>query len=353
MYQARQPRQSSGNRSAITVRDIDLGRIFPIRRPALPGGRWLIAIALLAVLLSFFAACGVFTQPVSPSPRGSFGATLFFSVTIAYIVPVCGFISERTITALANLTPVLDADPATVERWQQRIARKPLRWLATVLAIGISAGVVHNLAFYTSFAELWREVLKSPPIAALVMGTQLIWVVLTLAVSALLDNAVVLNHAARCARVRPFDGMRLRPFAAIAVMSTLSLIGAQAAFPIMSIEGGVDLLAYIPGLLGTGGPMLLMAALPVWPVHRRLATTKRQILADLDRRISVLPLPDPGQPESLASFTRLLIYRREVEQIRVWPFDLGVLSRLALYLIIPPLTWIGAAIIEHVVDVLL
>jgi len=46
----------------------------------------------------------------------------------------------------------------------------------------------------------------------------------------------------------------------------------------------------------------------------------------------------------------LLSYRREVLGTREWPFDLGVVTRLGLYLVIVPLTWIGAALIENVVD---
>ena len=36
-----------------------------------------------------------------------------------------------------------------------------------------------------------------------------------------------------------------------------------------------------------------------------------------------------------------------------WPFDVGVMTRLAFYLVIPPLTWVGAALIENAVDALL
>ena len=42
-----------------------------------------------------------------------------------------------------------------------------------------------------------------------------------------------------------------------------------------------------------------------------------------------------------------------VQRTSDWPFDIGSLGRLAFYLIIPPLTWIGAALIENVVNALL
>lgn len=327
----------------------DLRILFPIDPPRLRGGRWLIALALLSALLMFFWACGVFAPSPASQPASPYGAALFFSVNIAYIVPVFGYISERTLAALNALTPVLD-DEAALEGWRRRVYSKPQRWLVAVLLIGTTSGLLHNVLLYGSPGNLLAQVQSSGAIAAIAAGTQLIWLVLTLVIAALLDNAVLLNRIARHARVRLFAGDSLRPFATVAVISTLSMIGAQAAFPIMFIEGDLSPLAYVPGLLATGIPMLLLAGLPVWPVHRRLAAAKRQALKDADRRIAALPLPDLDRPESVAELTPLLAYRRELAASSEWPFDVGVLTRLALYLIIPPLTWVGAALIENLVD---
>ena len=57
--------------------------------------------------------------------------------------------------------------------------------------------------------------------------------------------------------------------------------------------------------------------------------------------------------ENLSAVTRLLIYRREIQQAPEWPFDMPALTRLGLYLILPPLTWVAAALIENLVDKLL
>jgi len=46
----------------------------------------------------------------------------------------------------------------------------------------------------------------------------------------------------------------------------------------------------------------------------------------------------------------LLNYRREIAQHSTWPFDIGNLTTLLFYLIIPPLTWVGAALIENLVN---
>ena len=59
------------------------------------------------------------------------------------------------------------------------------------------------------------------------------------------------------------------------------------------------------------------------------------------------------EPENLQQLSPLLSYRREIAGVSTWPFDMGNLTTLMLYLIIPPVTWIGAALIENLVDSLL
>lgn len=329
---------------------VDLGRLFPMQPPLLPGGRWLLGAVILTVLLGVFWACGVFDRQTTGVP---WGPPLFFSVLIAYIVPIFGYISERTAAALDVLAPVLDATPAQQREWQRRIFVKPVRWFVAVMLIGLASGLAHNLLLYGSVGAAVAEAVASLPGGALVAGTLLVWIVLTMVVAGLLDNALLLNRLAHRARVQPFDTRRLRPFATVSVISTLALIGAQAAFPVMTLEGGVDPLAYIPGLLATGLPMLIIAALPVWPVHRRLAAAKRRMLTELNEHICTLPLPQAERPESVAQLAPLLTYRREVALMSEWPFDVNVVARLGLYLIIPPLTWVGAALIEHLVETFL
>lgn len=336
---------------------VDLRRVFPIRRPALPGARWLLALALAGVLVAFFQACGVFAQLGEPrsasAPEPSWAAALFFTAILAYIVPTFGYISERTINAIDALRPALMAAPGQVDAWRDRVYRKPVRWLVIVLTIGLLSGTLHNVLLYGSFDALWRHGFGSPPEFAIVVGTVLVWLFVTTVVAALLDNAILLAGLARHVRVRLLDPLRLRPFAAVAVISTLAIIGAQAAFPIMNLDGDIPTAAYVPGLLATGVPMLLLAALPVWPVHRRIAAAKRDALSRVQQEIDALAPPGEPLPADLPALAPLLTYRRELQAVPEWPFDLGVMARLAFYLIIPPLTWVGAALIENLVNAVL
>lgn len=333
---------------------VDLRLIFPIRTPALPAGRWLLGLGIFAVLGSAFWLSGVFSEEARvASPRSSYGAALFFSAIIGYIVPMFGFISERTMAAIDLLAAELSTEPGQVQRWREGVYRKPLAWLGSVLVIGLASGTAHNLLLHGSAGALLADGLNTPPEVATTLGTWLTWLVMTTVIAALLDNALMLRRAARVCRVNLLHTRRLRPFATVAVISTLAIIGAQAAFPLMAIENDLEAAAYVPGLLATGIPMLILAALPIWPIHRRMARARDLAIADVDRHIAALPAPDLQRPDTIAALNPLLTYRRELREVSVWPFDAGVLTRLALYLIIPPLTWVGAALIENVVNAFL
>jgi hypothetical protein len=329
--------------------------------PPVPGGRWLCAVGIFVVLTGVFWACGVFGPDRTATLSGSYGAALFFSVVLSYTVPILHYISIRTADAIDTLGPSLDAGEAQIRAWQHRVWHKSRAWFRWVLSIGIAGGLAHNLLLFGSPSKLANEITSDAPAAAIFGGTCLTWIVLTLSLAALLDNALVFRELARYTRINLLQPQHLRPFGTVAVVSTLAVIGIQAAFPIMFVDSGLNATAYIPGLIPTAAVMFLLAALPVWPIHGRLTEAKALTLAAINQRIAAVESTDAPVPENamgedaetnktLAQLAPLLTYRQEIDQVSEWPFDVGVVTRLGLYLIIPPLTWVGAALIERLVD---
>lgn len=334
------------------MREIDLRVLFLVRSLArLPGGRASAGLIIAAVLLSLFWSTGVFSGQSVGGRAGSTGAALFFSAFLAYIIPIFGYIIERTWSTLDQLRDAVDVEH--FEHWNSQVHMKKQSWLVSVLLVGTACGLVHNLLLFGSPGELIRLAAGSTAVAAVVAGTQMTWIIVTVAFAALIDNALLLNRLARRSHIEPFCPEKLRPFATIAVISTLALIGAQAVFPVMFVDDQLSVVSYLPGLLATGVPMVLLAVLPVWPVHRRLAAAKQRLLTEVNQSISRLPAPHPSRPESVQALVSLLAYRREIRAISEWPFDVGVLARLALFLFIPPLTWVGAALVENLVNAFL
>ncbi len=118
----------------------------------------------------------------------------------------------------------------------------------------------------------------------------------------------------------------------------------------------MNLMEVLPGAIATLVPLLAIFVVPVWPVHRRLVVMKEQQLAGLNERIETRLRAGDGffpETEVLVDLAPLLVYRHEIAQVSTWPFDGSNVIRLIFYLIIPPLTWAGAALIENLVDWLL
>jgi len=312
---------------------------------------------LFLLLAGLFRVAGVIGVSVAhhvpelaDQASGNRSAALFFSVIVAYIVPVFHYICERTVQAIDQIGPDLPASAGPVDAIRARVHHKSRTWFVTVLTIGTAAAVGHNLVL--ALDDVTRAGVSFAWLA-MVFGTALTWIVMTLVIAALISNAVLMYRLACEVRLNPLAPDRLRPFASVAVLSTLAIVGAQAAFPIMFLDARIGAIVFLPGLIATVVPMIVLALLPIWPLHRRLKMAKQSTLAQLNQQIASFPLPAADAPQPIGELLPLLGYRREVQALPEWPFDMRTLGRLALYLIIPPLTWVGAALIENVVNAML
>ena len=97
--------------------------------------------------------------------------------------------------------------------------------------------------------------------------------------------------------------------------------------------------------------------LPVWGIHARILEEKRRELATLRARIAAerARLRSVGWRPAYEGghFADLLAYEARVSVTRTWPFDTSTLVRLAIYACLPLGSWLGSAVAQHVVEVLL
>jgi hypothetical protein len=315
-------------------------RLVPDRR----WGRWICGTIIFGVVFGLFATLGVISDE-SLADRSDIGVALFFASLFAYIIPIHHLIIHRSLAALDQLTPYLENDADLADHYRHRIQIKPLWWQGLVLLGGLGAGIIHN-ALLLNDETLMQAIAEPDSILSLVI-TLGIWIVMTAAIASLIENAVLFKQLAERVKVDVFNTRALTPFGSVAVSSTLAMIGAQAAFPLLIAGSDSHWITFAPGLVATGLPMIFLFLLPVLPVHRRVTGLKKKMLAEVNADISVLSRETSKRYEALEP---LLVYRREVLNAPEWPFDTGAVGRLALYLIIPPLTWVGAALIEIVVD---
>jgi hypothetical protein len=312
-----------------------------------PYGRLITGLLLLSVLVP------VFYQGVREGEAGNTPA-LFFSLCIAYIIPIFSLITARAREALLELRPTLNLDDREFEDRLMRLESTSLPLILFQLGFGTLGAVAHLSLMQGSVPAWITDIMTSQTARVSSLGALLVWVVMTTVISMLVQQAIVFARlGAREVRVSLLSTRKLVPFARVAIMSSLAIIGALALFPLMNVESAMSLSQILPGAIATSSVLIVIFIVPVWPVHRRIAAMKEDELSSLDRRIEDCLGGGDGTDLGAAAMEQvapLLHYRREIAELSTWPFDTGVVARLTLYLIIPPLTWAGAALIEKLVD---
>ena len=313
-------------------------------------GGWVSSAVIFTVLYSMFR---IFAEPRDVG----FYTTLFLCGMVAYIVPVFAHIVNRSVQAFDALDDLLDASAEQCRQWRRSLDHKSTSWTVMVTMLGLAMGLAHVIILQVASSGNATDIFSTGSEFMSAIGTLLIWLTMTTAISALTNNALLFYRLGRDhLRIDLLNAHELVPLAWVGVISTLSMIGAQALFVLLIMDSSSGMGAVLPGFMGTVIPMVPLFFLPIWSTHKRLKHAKRLELEAIREQLEAAR--DGGnapltEPDKMTRLNGLLAYRREINGVSEWPFDLGAMSRLGLYLIIPPLTWIGAALIENLVETLL
>ncbi len=108
---------------------------------------------------------------------------------------------------------------------------------------------------------------------------------MTTAIGALIGNAQLFGQLGSRMRIDLLHSPAPLAVAQVAIMSTLSVIGAQILFVFLIFDSGVGWLDILPGFLTTMLPVLILFLLPVWPLHRRLQHARRAELTLINHQL--------------------------------------------------------------------
>jgi hypothetical protein len=305
------------------------------------------AVVIFCSLYSFFRL-GVGEDGAVSTPA------LFFSLIIAYIIPVFSFITARADEALTELMPLLPKNGKALHLTRSRLHTVSLRALFLQLIIGVFLGLAHLSLIRGSVTQMLDEMLTDFTALLSTCGALLVWTVMVTVTSMLVQQAVLFAKlGANEVRISLLNTQGLLAFGRVAIYSSLAIIGALALFPLMGFDGQLLMAEGLPGAIVQSVSLLILFVIPVWPIHRRLSVLKTKALRSIAVRLEAFQ--GEGEcsdltPERMAELAPILAYRREITQLSTWPFDVSSLTRLLLYLVIVPLTWAGAALIERLVD---
>ena len=147
-----------------------------------------------------------------------------------------------------------------------------------------------------------------------------------------------------------FEPAALAPFGRMGLLFALLWLLIPSIFALNAMDRAFELPIALFGVLCAGiavGALLL----PVLGIHRRI----REAKAAEGIRVMAAIRGEPGALQgsviearaASASLADLIAWKGQVDSLREWPFDAGMRLRFLLYLAIPLGSWLGGAVVDH------
>jgi hypothetical protein len=323
--------------------------------------------ALLSLVVALLACAGLLAAEVASGRfqelsvvdgdglrnlRLAFG----FIAMLAYIPTASFYVLRGARRTVDELRPLLRLEDADVRARADAIGEQPVKavrragWVGVAIALTIPLIVdlpygENPYALTQPLETIWHR------IATPILG----WWCGRLGYLIVLESRRLSDLARGLRSIDLFELKPLLPFARQGLSHALSMVGFVAIFAVMSsFEVGLGLAAVLVTLVNLPAAIFGMV-LPLQGVHSQIREEKERRLAWCRKRIRVLGFDssrdlDSAETRDLAD---LLVLRSHLEAVREWPFDISVAVRLAVYLVIPLVSWAGAALVERMVDSLL
>jgi TM2 domain-containing membrane protein YozV len=276
---------------------------------------------------------------------------IFFAVILSYLPAVYVYILNITQKAITELRPNLEVSNQNISAVVQRMERPGARFQITCLTIGMICGLLHiNFMGFIPITADGQLDFSATLVKIYIVGTCLTWCMMTTVISSLIQNSFLIgNLANHLKQIDLFSKQPWQPLARVAIASSLALIGSNAIFPLLFIDNTAEPASKIlPGMALTIPSVAAMVMLPLAAARRRIAAQKTLRLLSIDQAIA--KLPEPKSHIEMQTLNTLLDQRNHLQRVSSWPLNLGNIGRLLFYMFIPPLTWVGAALIERLVD---
>ena len=149
----------------------------------------------------------------------------------------------------------------------------------------------------------------------------------------------------------------LVPFAHRSLRGLLFLlIGSSIGILVMAVGGALGASALV--VLATVLVGAISLFFPLRGLHHRIREAKRRELELVNEKVRrerarILESEGPDAEAAAGTLPGLLAYKQFVESVREWPIDSSTLLRFALYLGLPIGSWLGGALVERLLDVVL
>jgi hypothetical protein len=265
----------------------------------------------------------------------AWGTSLVYCLIPAYLL-ACSYYSWAQLKqAMEHLVSQLDVPLP----WLERVMSPPLKLLVICTLLGSLYGLSQNILLFAHIQDSENLWLDYSMLVANIITFSCIGAMLARRLYA----HTGLRQVGYQVQVNLYKPESLRPFVDVALRDVLVVMGALAFLPLQSLDAEFRWYNYEAGLIIGVLAVIAFLSLPMWGVHRNIQKVQASRLLEIE---SALDSCDRGNIEALE---KLLAHRDRIQSMPSWPLDFRLLSRAAFYLVIPPLAWTGAALVENLV----
>jgi len=303
-------------------------------------------VVLLLLSALFLYSGALFSESVPKfysSSEELLGQVLLMILTPAFLATYLVVAQRRSLRFADRLVAshLVSSDPTD---WLQKIAGR------TVL-FGVIVGFLYGLLF--NLLPEWRNSFGSLglQVQSIVIGQVFLWTLVGLVLTYRIHTAMCFYRQGKVVPVDLYDTSKYEPFArnglddvfGITVLLVLTILQALDA----EFRLGNYIYAWIVAIPAAASLLIL----PMLSLHRRLLAHKKEFLEEMHRQVA--DASRVAEPDSLIQIELLMQHRDRVRHTSAWPIDLSIAFRLILFIIIPPLAWLGAAFVELGLDKIL
>lgn len=185
------------------------------------------------------------------------------------------------------------------------------------------------------------------PLAGLVLMGWFIFRFMFLLIWNALD---VSRTASQIDHIDLFDSSRVKPYAQQGVRSSLLAVVGLSISANLWLDPNSPTVGTIASVIMLVIASALALLLPTWGIHQRLKAAKETELKQVRRAIVSRKDPQTRTVDDAQQLRADLAIEARLGEVSEWPFDAGSYGRVALYILLGLGSWVGAALVERLLE---
>ena len=297
---------------------------------------WIALLALAAFMITASVVGFMVDHPASElmSDRQLVGTLALYVLLPSYLI-AGGLVTNAQSAAIGRAF-------ATSERSRTLIAlaERPGGVALAGGIFGLGLGVTQN--DYLIYGFIAGEL--AMVFVVVLLGGLLVWTLVGFVIAWRIRTCIELWWLGRGLNADLLHRESWRPFGSVATANVVFIAGAVALQALQSLDAEFRWVNYEAGSYVGLVSTAFLFWLPLDGLRRRMRELKRDRLAALAPMIAAIP------PTDVVRLETALQHRDRISSAPTVPVDLTIASRIVASIILPPLAWVAAALVENWVD---